>query len=48
MFNLFNTNTVTDYDDYTESGFGVLNPDFGRRIAFQNPMAVRFGLRWEF
>jgi hypothetical protein len=48
VFNLFNTHTPTDYDDYTESVFHVENPDFGRRIAFQNPIAVRFGARFEF
>jgi hypothetical protein len=48
VFNLFNTHTVTEYDDYTESTFGVENPDFGRRLAFQNPLAVRFGFRFEF
>jgi len=48
VFNLFNTHTVTDYDDYTESSFSVANPDFGRRIGFQNPIAVRFGARFEF
>jgi hypothetical protein len=48
VFNLFNQRTPTDYDDYTESAFGVLNQDFGRRIAFQNPIAVRFGARFEF
>ena len=36
------------YDDYTESNFTVLNPDFGRRPAFQNPIGVRFGARLEF
>jgi hypothetical protein len=48
VFNLFNTRRVTDYDDYTESVFSVPNPDFGRRLAFQNPIAVRFGARFEF
>jgi outer membrane receptor protein involved in Fe transport len=48
VFNLFNTRTVTDYDDYTESVFSVANPDFGRRLAFQDPIAVRFGARFEF
>jgi hypothetical protein len=48
VFNLFNQRTVTEFDDYTESAFGVLNPDFGRRLAFQNPIGVRFGARLEF
>lgn len=48
VFNLFNTHTVTEYDNYTESTFSVENPDFGRRLAFQNPLAMRFGFRFEF
>ncbi len=48
VFNLFNTRTATDYDNYTESAFGTLNPDFGRRLSFQNPISVRFGARFEF
>ncbi len=48
VFNLFDTHTPIEYDDYTESVFHVANPDFGRRIAFQDPLAVRFGTRFEF
>jgi hypothetical protein len=48
VFNLFNQRPVLEYDDYTESTFSVLNPDFGQRIAFQNPITFRFGARYEF
>ena len=37
-----------DYDDYTESAFGVANPDFGRILAYQNPFTLRVGARLEF
>jgi hypothetical protein len=47
-FNLFNQQGVRDYDDYTESAFGVLNADFGRILAYQNPFTLRVGARLEF
>jgi hypothetical protein len=48
IFNIFDTQTVTAYDDFTESTFQVLNPDFGRRIEYQNPRRVRLGARFVF
>lgn len=39
---------VRDYDDYTESAFGVANADFGRILAYQSPFTLRVGARWEF
>ena len=48
VFNLFNQQRVTDYDDYTEIAFGAPNADFGRVIAYQAPRAVRFGVRFAF
>jgi hypothetical protein len=48
VFNLFNRRTAQDYDNYTEASFQVLNPDFGRVIEFQDPIAARFGLRFTF
>jgi hypothetical protein len=48
VFNLFDTQNVLDYDNYTESTFGVLNEDFGRPILYQFPRSVRFGARFEF
>ena len=55
-FNIFNTQTVLDYDTFTELQFGVPNPDFGTAgvsgvVAGQqliNPRQVRVGVRYEF
>jgi len=48
VFNLFNEQTVTAYDNYVESQFRVDNPDFGKVIAYQTPIQVRLGARFEF
>jgi hypothetical protein len=56
MFNLFNRQTVTDYDNYFESTFGSLNPDFGQAGASSvvggqqllAPRQIRIGARLEF
>ncbi len=55
VFNLLNTQRVTDYNNYTETSFGSLNPDFGQPYsailglpAFQAPRQLRFGARVEF
>jgi hypothetical protein len=57
VFNLFNTRRVTDYDSWTELGFGIPNPDFGQPIerlsggsqpTFRTPFQLRFGARFEF
>jgi hypothetical protein len=56
VFNLFNRQTVTDYNNWVESTFGSLNPDFGTAgassvVAGQQllpPRQVRLGLRFEF
>jgi hypothetical protein len=55
VFNLFNTQTVLDYDNFTETTFGVINPDFGLPIS-QNVAGpqitalrqIRLGARFEF
>jgi hypothetical protein len=47
-FNLFNQQRVAAYDYYTEIGFQVPNPNFGRVIAYQNPRTIRLGARFEF
>ena len=47
VFNLFDHQGVVDYDQNTEVGFGVPNPDFGRRTAYQPPRTVRLGARFE-
>jgi hypothetical protein len=46
VFNMFDTQEVTGYDNYTESAFGVPNPDFGRVIAYQSPRQIRIGARF--
>jgi hypothetical protein len=55
VFNVFDTKTVLDYDNWTETTFGVPNPDFGRPISqnvagpqITTPRQVRFGARFEF
>lgn len=55
VFNVFNLNTVTNYDSNSETTFGVLNPDFGQPVdpltrlpAFQTPRQIRIGARFEF
>lgn len=56
IFNLFNRQEPTDYDNYTEVSFGAANPNFGlpqngggaSAPSFQAPLAVRFGVRFEF
>ena len=53
VFNLFNTQRATGYDQDTESTFGALNPDFGQPVItripqFQTPFQLRFGARFEF
>lgn len=47
VFNLLDGSAVTEYDQNTERDFGVLNPDYGRRTAYQSPRQVRLGLRFE-
>ena len=48
VFNLFNRRVPLDYDNYTEAAFGVLNPDFGRVIEYQDPIGARVGIRFDF
>jgi hypothetical protein len=55
VFNLLNTQRITDYNNYTETSFGSLNPDFGQPYsavlglpAYQTPRQVRLGARLEF
>jgi len=54
-FNLFNTQKPLDYDNYTESSFGSLNPNLGtahqggvsRTPSFHTPFQLRLGARFE-
>ena len=57
IFNLFDTQTVLDYDNFTESTFGALNPNFGQPTTsvlggnppqIQTPRQIRVGARFEF
>jgi hypothetical protein len=55
VFNMFNTQSVTGYNYYTEyPDFGTPNPDFGAvgnpvtLIGYQTPRQIRFGARFEF
>lgn len=57
VFNLFNTQTVLMYDQWTELTFGAPNPDFGKPITqvlagappqFQAPRQLRIGARFSF
>jgi hypothetical protein len=48
VFNVFNRRSALDYDNYTEAAFGVTNPDFGRVLEYQEPIAARIGVRLNF
>jgi outer membrane receptor protein involved in Fe transport len=53
IFNLFNQQTVLDYDPDLETTFGAINPDLGQasRLSLaqlQTPRQIRFGVRYEF
>ena len=48
IFNVANHQGVLTYDQNTEVAFGVANPDFGRRTAYQPPRRVRLAVRYEF
>lgn len=56
VFNLFNTQTVLDYDSFSDLQFGVSNPDFGLAGAsgvvagqqFTTPRQIRLGARFTF
>ena len=56
VFNVFNTQTVLDYNNYSELNFSVANPDFGLAgdsgvisgQQFTAPRQLRVGVRYEF
>jgi hypothetical protein len=56
VFNVFNTQTVLDYDSFSELSISVPNPDFGRAGVsgvisgqqFLKPRQLRIGVRYEF
>jgi outer membrane receptor protein involved in Fe transport len=45
IFNLFDQQATTDYDNYTESSFAAANPDFGLPFEYQTPRRIRLGVR---
>jgi hypothetical protein len=56
VFNVFNTQTILDYNNFSEIEFGVPNADFGLAGAsgvisgqqFTAPRQLRVGVRYEF
>ena len=48
VFNIFDSQAVTAYDQNTQRRFKTANPDFGKRTAYQEPRTVRVGVRLEF
>ena len=48
VFNLFDIDQVTAFDNFTELSFSVPNPDFGKIRGFQDPLQVRIGARFHF
>jgi len=52
VFNLFNEKRALKYDNYTQLTYPTANPNFGLPVsgtpAFQAPINVRFGVRFEF
>jgi carboxypeptidase family protein/TonB-dependent receptor-like protein len=54
VFNVFDRQEPTDYDNWDETSLGVVNPDFGQPTAggsvytaFQVPRQIRLGARFE-
>jgi hypothetical protein len=48
-FNLFDRQSVLEYDNYVESpGFQVTNPDFGRPLVYSTRVRSASGARFEF
>ena len=48
LFNVFDRQSVTSFDDDVELRAGVTDPDFLRPIAYQTPRTWRLAARWEF
>ena len=55
VFNLFNRRTALDYDNFYETAFGTLNPNFGHptngggssQSSYQAPLGLRLGIRYD-
>lgn len=43
VFNLFDTNSVTQFDEVGDSDAGVASPTYGQPLLYQPPRYVRFG-----
>lgn len=48
VFNIFGFESVTDLDEFGETGSGVANPNYQTPISYQTPRYVRLGFDWEF
>ena len=56
LYNVFNTQTILDYNNFSELEFGTPNPDFGvagdsgvvAGQQFTTPRQIRIGVRYEF
>jgi hypothetical protein len=48
VFNVFQTQEVTTFDDFVELRAGVTDPDFLKPIEYQNPRTWRLAARWDF
>jgi len=56
VFNIFNTQTPLDYNNFYETTFGAINPDYGLRGSsgvingqqLLTPRQIRAGARFEF
>jgi outer membrane receptor protein involved in Fe transport len=47
-FNLFDLQRVREYDNFTQTGYLVENPDYGTVYRYQEPFRLQFGARFEF
>jgi Carboxypeptidase regulatory-like domain/TonB-dependent Receptor Plug Domain len=47
VFNVFDRQQVTSYDQNTQIRFKIADPDYGARTAYQDPRTVRLGVRFE-
>ncbi|MFQ5876631.1 MAG: carboxypeptidase regulatory-like domain-containing protein [Acidobacteriota bacterium] len=48
VFNVFDEQEATRFNDSVEFTTGVLNPDFLKPLAYQPPRSWRLGMRWDF
>lgn len=48
VFNLFNNDKVTEYDEFKESARDVISADYLNDVNYQTPRAARFTVRYDF